>query len=1375
MILFNKIKVSKTIITVFISLILFLILVVFNQPVFLSIPLIFITVAVTFGLLSPQVFKLKISLFFNSKIVNYLLVILSICFLILDLLSIKIDLFVSIYFLLFITFLPGFVLLKLINFSVDYSKLEILALVFPVSIAIFSMAGVIILFLPFNVRGLALASIVISISAISLIKDRKNSSQKIEFTLDNPKIILFLILFFFIFILGVLYVNISNKHSFDIAQNYIQALAFTKNFGAFSSPSSEYPIFSIFQSLIFYFSYISPTIFQVIMYLGILPVILTFYIMAKQYLPHYSALVPVVATLIWALFAGFGWLSFLSLNVGNQNSSFVSLIGQANSISYGDLTWRRLFFYLSMEASLSLVFSVLYLIRKNNINEKEKSVLFLLLITPLFLMHSYAIYLLIASLICFSIFLKLELRSISFTLILAALTGISLNFLVSLQFTEVNLSIDTFFEFLLCAVLIFIIYSLKRSERFSKLYFANWVEKIIYSKLALILSVILLSCYVASLFLWVSHGFSFDYSSLNIFGYVPILMYPVKLGITGILAIVALIILILNLESRSREITAIAVLILALIASTVFISTLQMGYSSSFVINASSSSELLRQLITSFREERMFELFRIPLALISALVFGMFILGRFKRKHKSLSNYFLIGGLVLLIMISGMASTFLGMKYFDNVVNVGGSSPSGVINNLQNSVYYGGKATIISPLTSVSDLRFSGATAIVTESLPSWLSKSPEFPLFVTRYSSSTPTYVYLDKAVDTPRLTAYSGNYLSHLTDVAQTYSDNNQVLIKEICNSSIPVSSSSSALIIPYDPSTMSVIGPEHLDELNKNTLTSLSFAKGNVSQMTQNGTMSLNEVQINDDSANFNGRSSYIRISGLNASFEELYVNFYFIPLNITQNQVLVSKLDWGSASGKSWEIIQYGDKIALKVSSDGSNEQIVSSPSLLELGHQYNVICEFDGASLSIVVNGVTAISTRYSQRIFDSLTDLTIGAELYKNQPTSFASMRLNKLQILNSVPANNPIFSSYDLLSAIDCNYTSVLSSDPSIGSFKTIILPYDDESLMQTLTATETNAYTRTNIIINGNGYGPFLNLFGSLTNNALNAKGITSGISFNLNNSVEVPVILPFNNVQTLARYKDSDGTTSPMIMVLNEEHATLIYVNIYPFLSKNHLGLESSQLIANALLPYLEQSADSISDWFDTPSLLFTNCSANGTIRVASESIASINLPENKTINSSNLGPIIIDTLSITIQGGHGFYTVVTANDPLITLQGSKPMSINISGNATFLLRQPKITVNGEISFENFYMMHPPTIYTDGRTTTINGNLVLNVYASDKYTIALPYHFLSPIKVNYQMPLMEFDELASFKLVIPYLVLTIILFIPIVLLLFSKKFND
>jgi hypothetical protein len=271
-------------------------------------------------------------------------------------------------------------------------------------------------------------------------------------------------------------------------------------------------------------------------------------------------------------------------------------------------------------------------------------------------------------------------------------------------------------------------------------------------------------------------------------------------------------------------------------------------------------------------------------------------------------------------------------------------------------------------------------------------------------------------------------------------------------------------------------------------------------------------------------------------------------------------------------------------------------------------------------------------------------------------------------------------------------------------------------------------------------------------------------------------VPKIDPNNDTKITAQYVD-DNQSSPLVTTTTQGQLTLIYVNIYPLISQNQLfNPFLGQALAKTLGNYSElYDTTTVTPWFTEPSLLFTKLTANGTISVQSNSLASIELQENQTLSTNSYNTILIKSTNITVQGGYGFYTTLIASNPNITLKGNQTTSATVNGNATLLLRQPEISVNGAIQFKNFYMLHPSPVYTDGRTTTLSGNITLNIYVSDEYTIALPYKLNSPITVNYQTSLMGFDETASLISLLPYIILIAIFATPILLIQRSKAVDS
>lgn len=1329
--------------------------------------------------------KLRYKIKLNNIKLHVLLVLLSISLLVLQLTKINIQILNVVLYVIVFIFGLGFFFLNILKFE-HTSRIEYASLAYPISVALIAIFGTIALLMPSNLRGIFAVSLVTLLSIISLFRVRtckqNRLSQSLKFFISYNDLILVAVLLFAVCFFIILYPQITNLRGLDIARNYLNALGSTKNsLGNFYYPNTNYPIFGIYQSYLIYIVNPSVALFQTASVLLNILALLAFYAMAKQYLKQYSGYLPAIATLIWAFFAGFGWLSFVALRLENTNTPIIALISQANSCSYGDITWRRSFFYLSMETSLVLVFALFYFLKRPDLSKAKQIIFMTVLMTPLPLMHPYATYILLPFLIILTIFQSRKLgeqtKSAAYALIIAGFISLLLNYLLNIQYAAITLDYVTFLGYVLTSLSIITILSLRTiTPNIMKVS----IKKILNSKYTVFVAIMVLLLYFASLFLWLGGNLNFDFVDLSRFGNVPWCLYPVKLGLLGILGIITVVMFLTNPRYRSREIGVMIVLVLVLILASRVMSSLQVQYASTFTFDPNSwLSESIRRNILSFREERMFELFKIPLAIGASIALSRCVLTKTKQNKKT-ANYIIVTGLVSLIVISGMASTFSGFEYYTDLIQANPLSESelNIINNMQNNIYTNGKAIIIAPQTQSSYTDFTGAISIITESTAAWLSKSPELPLFVTRYSQTTPTYIYLHKIRDYQKLPDYAGNYLEHISNVTQLCLENDEVQIKEINNTSIPASDSTTALIIPYDSSTMSLVEPSYQEEAKQYTIASLFFQETLHSLNFYNTPISYTNVQISE-SAIFSGSNSYIRINGTKTNSGKLLVEFTFQTLDITRNQVIASKFDWGTPSQKSWEIVQYGQKLVFKLSSDGQTEVALSTGNILQLGKEYTVKCEYDGVSMTIVVNNHVLATRLYDKGIFQSNTDLIIAAELNNNNPTGYANMLLKYIRVLNDVPAESTsIFYSYDLLSLTGLNYTTVLSGDENLNEYRTLVLPYDDITNQNLITEIEN--YAKSNVryvvIINTNGYGPLLSIFGNKTSETFVVDKTLVERYFGMQTQIEVPQINLNSGVTALAHYANT-ASSSPFVMETTQGQVTLIYVNIYPLLSQNQLfDPAPTNTLAKTLNNYIDlYDQTTVTSWFAEPSLLFTEFQANGTISVSSNSIASISLPENQTLNINSGNSVLIESADITVQGGYGFYTTLTALNPTVTLQGDQSTSVSIRGNVTFILRQPEISVNGNIQFENFYMLHPPTIYTDGRTTTLSGNITLNIYVSDEYSIALPYKLNSPITVTYEKPLMDFDETQSIIQLIPYVLLIAVFAIPILLIQRSKTIDS
>ncbi|MEM3674479.1 MAG: hypothetical protein QXG08_03275 [Candidatus Methanomethyliaceae archaeon] len=1314
-------------------------------------------------------FTMKLQVRISDTTPYFFFIIASAILTLLQISNIFIEIINAILYMIVFILALGLSLLAIFGFKPNYSHIELLAIAYPISLAFLAVLGTLTFFAPLSVRGSIISIVIIFLTIVAfIIKRRKKQTDNKalhEITINNGTLTLITALIILTFIYVALYPKITSLLGLDIIDNFMRALAFTKS----SSVGDLYPLFVVYQSSIIYAVKPSLETFQIIAITLNIFTILTFYAMASQYLKKYSNLAPAIATLIWGLFSGLGWLNFLENKILSPEASMLVLIGQADAFSYGDITWQRLFFYLSMEATLALAFAVLYFLKRNDIPTKKHAVLMLLLITPIPLMHEYATYFLLLTLFCFAIIckneLRTQLRSTGIALIFASFTYVLLSLLLNATGLKATPSVLTFFEYLISGPILIIPNYIKNpSMQPIKFHEKNVCWKTLVTTIMTILTIFYFACII----LWFSGDMPFVFSNLNSFGYVPWFLYPVKLGLTGILVIISVLFLIKDSKYFTKELLAMLASAILLIALSRLIATLQMQYAYMFTFNPNSwLTETLRKTLLAFREERMFEIFKIPLSIIASLTLGVFLASKNKITNK---KCFIVGGIVSLILISGISSTILSFTYYYEQIQANTLSPSemDILQKMQSKVYANGKATIITPQTPTPYLDFTGATAIVTESIAAWSSKSPELPLFVTRYSKTTPTYIYLHKTRDYQKLSEFFGNYLEHLSNTAYTYLENQDVEIKVIDNWSIPTPQSSTALVIPYNAETMAISKPFSQEVYKKYATLALFFEEKMEFMNVYQKPITYNNVEVTNRTAIFNGLNSYIRINGTNTNFNKILIELEFRPLNTTINQVIISKFDCGQPSQKSWEIAQYGKRLVFKISADGITEIVLLTTEILTQDTKYNVRCEYDGKYMKIFINNNLAASRPFKGEIFKSDIDLLIGCELYNNKPTAFANMTLSYVRVLNDIPdeIEGQIFYAYDILSSAGLNYTTILSIDNDLGNYKTLILPYDDIVMYEIINKLENNPdeiNIKYIVILNTNGYGPFLNQFGKLTDQTFIAKSIAiSNKHFSINSPFIVPIINFNNNLEATAYYTNRISS-SPMIIKTIQNQTTIIYINVYPLIEKNLLiNPVISAILMEEMGNYIERYDEKgVTKWFTEPSLLFTQFQANGTINIQSEAINLINIQGNQTSYYINGKIISIECRDLITECGYGFYSVITAHNPTITTQSNSNTTININGNVTFLVKQPKIKVNGSIRFKDFYILHPPTIYANGRAASLSGNITLEICTSDKYSIALPYSFDSPITVRYDKPLMEFDEILSFlKLITPLIIVLILL---------------
>lgn len=1301
-------------------------------------------------------------------------------------------LFAVVYFLA-----PGFSILSLLDLADKLPILELVGLSYSVSIAFSSLLSAVGLWLPTTLRGfLSLGAILaVGFMAFILVSRRKTRAPdpRSRSFLGLSEAIVLLSCVILAFMLIGLYPALANLPGLDIQANYLQAVSIAgTKLGSPIHPSGLYPLFNTLQSLFISQVSSSVALFQMTFVFLSVFTALAFYSMATRLLRGADALTPAIASVIWLFFGGFGWLAFASAFSSNPNAPFTSLLFQANAMSYGDVGFRREFFFLALEVALALVFACVYVLMSEKISGIKKSATLFLLLLPLPFMHPYASYLLLAILLVFGIVSlpkldsALEQLAVPMMIIGAWVTLLESFPLALLLNTPSNTMVGLGF---MCVGFVFLAAKMLRKKLNRTRPSLPSLDA--FSKIILPILELAFVFFVSSLVLWAAGAVKFNITSLNSIGYVPWVLYPLKTGILGLIVIAYAIFLLMSRRPRIPGVLAMLGTIVLLVIISRTVAFLQGMSASAYSITPGSLlSSVYSSIVFSFREERLLEILRVPMAIAGSVAVCAGIRAIHIRERGSLVRTVGAIALVAIVFASGVFSVILSYEYSQQQAAL--SPPADAQGNLFNAMKTLTSAesnpTVIGYRVSSAFLDLTGAIPITTESSAAWGSLSPELPLFVSSYSALSPIYLFLGAGGGTVSLPDPSQSYLSHLASISTPVPVGSYFDIGKIEAMSSPSPTSTTALVVPYDLSDASVIEPVLTESLSESLRLAFSFDGSGLPSVYQSP-LTLGNVNITNG-AFFDGHTSYVRTNGTGIGFNEIYVRFQFEPLNVSYNQVIIAQFGYGTSAQKSWEVAMYGGRVTFKLSSDGQQETVLSSSRQLLVGNTYVVECEYDGSEMTVSVDGQSPDVKQYSGGIFGGNADITIGCELFNSKPTAYSSMIMDNVLISSSVPSfSQPLYNAYDFLSENEFNYTTILSGlfDKP---YQTIVLPYDDFTTYQTyqnLTTDESVGEPKTVIVLNCNGYGPFYGLFGNASSQTIEATEVQAQDTFKLNGSIQVTALTPSANATVTAWYV-GDGVESPLVVTRRLGLLDLVYVDLYPLIASN-LTTDRSlvESIGQLLSSYIFNSnSSSVSEWFSTPSLLFSGLMTKGSVSISSSSVIGVELGGTsdlalqldgvesgiRSVTSldvpADVGMKIVSS-NVSTGGGYGFYTLVRAEDPTLVISNPNQVTVHIdqtaftgnsirmvvSGNMSFFARQPVIDINGSASFVNLYSLHPPTIVSGSPITTVAGPLELTLAVADDAIVALPYLFESSVAITYSPPRFVTNELGSLYAVAPTVV--------------------
>jgi len=322
------------------------------------------------------------------------------------------------------------------------------------------------------------------------------------------------------------------------------------------------------------------------------------------------------------------------------------------------------------------------------------------------------------------------------------------------------------------------------TKRFAKFFYIS-----ISGKLTLSFAVVstLIYLYLFALFFSSSFIESFHTYQISSVVFIPWLMYPLILGVNGILGLLALY-LILG-KDRQFYSLALSLLVFSFVAARIIT-----------VVN----SNFFR---TGFPEDRFIWLIKIPLALLAPI--PLLRLSSSKFKGKNLAKIAAVASLIGIVVVSGASTTFLNVEYWKLSVSARTPSQSELdavksLTTIFDKDPRAWLATFTHTSEAIATLAAPSDVLVLNQLLST--AKTPEM-LFSLLYRHPAYSHPYIYVANRDVQSMAYSGDEDSFLRTYLETLPiafSNSEVKIYNASKPSFPQENSDIVLVLPYDSDT-------------------------------------------------------------------------------------------------------------------------------------------------------------------------------------------------------------------------------------------------------------------------------------------------------------------------------------------------------------------------------------------------------------------------------------------------------------------------------------------------------------------------------------------------------------------------------------------
>jgi hypothetical protein len=1325
--------------------------------------------------------------------VNLLIIAVPFVLLLMNFFHLSAELITASLALISTSLIPGYALLKLCKMDKYFSRLEVIVFSYLLSCIYTALAWLALLPLDINFRSNSLLISYIILGLLTAFRQNEGVVNRTRFPSLCKKIdglAIILALGFYAISFTLIYPGFVLLSGTDLSHHYASSLVLGRTPDLYIG--SVYLLAHLHESAFLYTANASLVYEQVALLMLNLMLPLAFYIMARRFLSNLDNRLPVLATLFWVLFTnsfgGFAWINFVQQKIQSSGQTQLQLLISTADKTYNGTIYGVLgLWYVPVTVSFVMLFALLSIIPHYDLPAKTFLILFSTIFTGMFLTHVTEAVILAIFLGAYGMISRrtdLRLNEVIVSIVLGICTVAIIYLLLSLFLVRFILDQSLLFSLLgpfifLCSVWLI------RTKFFKNVTTSDETstEGRTYKTSLFILTLTITYFYVVALATSFSLTDVFHTYLVDNIGLVPWFMFPIMLGINGLLALFAF-----SFISKDRQFKK------AYAFFTVFLVL-------TFILGRLVSFTNLNFFQVGYTEKRFVWFLKIPLALLAPIPL-LEVARRLRSIQKielgrTVSTAILVG----VVATYGVSTTFLNLEYWQYA-----TGPLNLPSTTEMEAIFALK-TIID-----NDPRSWVATITDTSSaLATFASPPDQLVLKKLLYSANTPEmsfiqlyrhpdyshpYLYIANR-DYSVLNKYPDGFLNNYLERTPIVFKNSDVSIYNSSKPSFPQENSNTTLVLPYDNFlTQQQISAAYC-------ALSLNSANYTVAYDSDKTILNSNTIILSYDPP---------QDSHLQAAFS---------------NELKEVPQDWRVVSG-SWTTFNgsltggepnkyIGGIILTPFILNEFNASFAIKPlefdpkiaNYASLVYSFKDVNNYKCAEVFFNNDGFIYVYIRFVEG-----TDWAYGKTVpnWPGQNTGIKWVPSGKYEIKVSVTYNSTLMyvNEKQVLSIHTTNqegriglqyqrFYKIQFTDFSLNGFKDLKLrPLEDY-----LKFLENGG---TIIVLNTNGYHFFAGQTISAYNNTIEAEAIEGKSTISLPTNLTVPVFNPAKSASTIANYISPSKQTSAFIVEKTIENGNLIYVNIIPLiasLESTDSRLDYSTLassLKSLALPKMGPQKIQADAYVGEIRLEKANLTSSSVLFPLKTNLNKVEITSSdqsaKYLNVTEIeietnSPLKITSEKALIKAGNGLYSEVTLNSTFrIFFNSANETKLKIKSNgidstiksvteitiypSKFLnlrVRTPKVEAE-KVYFKETYSQGDLNFRTGayGQDLEMEGKVSFEVLISDVFTLIKNVNIAGSWRII--PPLVKFDELAVLPMAIPWALILLPVFVFLILLRYDEQ---